>query len=118
MLGQRRAPPPAGFQTASENNWYRTKSRHWEYEEELRLFITLADATKELELYFWPFSDDMRLVEVILGARCDLSLSDVRSLAAATTPTAFVYRARLARRSFDIVPDGRTTKRLRTGEAA
>ena len=117
-VGVARHATSGGIANVFKDQLVRTKSQDWWYEEELRVFVNLAEATKELELYFWPFTDGMRLAEVILGARCALSLSDVRTLTAATNPSAFVYKARLARRSFHIVPDGRTTKRPRSGKAA
>jgi len=86
----------------------RTKSREWEYEQELRVFVQLSRARKEHGLYFWPFSVRMRLVEVILGPLCEVSLDSVRSLVSATSPTATVLKARLAFRSFRVVPDGRS----------
>ena len=57
----------------------RTKSSDWQYEQELRVLVDLSDANPEENLYFWPFNEDLRLAEVILGPRCDQKLGDVRS---------------------------------------
>ena len=86
----------------------RTKSDDWLYEQEIRVFVDLKKATTEGGLYFWPFDDDMRLAEVILGPRCDHKLSIISTLVAATSPDAVVFKARLAFKSFRVVLDGRT----------
>ena len=85
-----------------------TKSHHWKYEEELRVFVELARAVRELNLFFQPFGKDLRLVEVILGPRCEHALPIVKNLAARVAPDAVVFKARLAFRSFEVRLDGRT----------
>jgi hypothetical protein len=57
-----------------------TKFGHWQYEEEYRVFVKLEDAIQEGRLHFCHFDDDLRLVEVILGPQCNLSLDAVRHL--------------------------------------
>lgn len=89
----------------------RTKARDWQYERELRMFVDLAKATIENALYFWPFDDDMRLAEVVLGPRCDQELATISKLVAAMYPGVVVFKARLAFRSFRVVVDGRTKPR-------
>lgn len=85
----------------------RTKSDRWEYEDERRVFVNLLEATAEHGRYFRPFSSDMCLKEVIIGPLSDLSLQSIRELTEATNPNAAVFRARLAFRSFRVVPDGK-----------
>lgn len=85
----------------------RTKSDLWKYEDERRVFIRLSQANVERGVYFWPFSNDISLKEVILGPLNDLSLESVRQLTQARAPYADVFKARLAFRSFRVVPDGR-----------
>jgi hypothetical protein len=86
-----------------------TKYSHWRYEEEFRYFVSLDEAIKEGNLHFCPFGDTLKLVEVILGHQCEMSLDAVRTLTrghyhhAVTT-----FKARLAFKSFDVVPDERT----------
>jgi len=85
-----------------------TKFRHWEYEDEVRRFVLLSEAEQEGELYFWPFDEDMRLREVILGPLCPRSeLETVRALVAESKSRALVSRARLGFSSFEVRPDGR-----------
>lgn len=85
-----------------------TKFREWSYEEEVRVFVSLSEATAEGRLHFRPFNDDLQLREVILGAQCDLSLDVVRSLTTSKFPDAITFRARPAWKSFHIVPQEST----------
>lgn len=84
-----------------------TKSHHWQYEDERRVFISLSKATKEGNLYFRRFDNDLRLVEVILGPRCGLKPAEVWKVAQATNPCAIVFRSRLEFGGFRIIRDGR-----------
>lgn len=84
-----------------------TKSHHWGYEDERRALINLANATKEGELYFRPFNEDMRLSEVILGPRCDLKPKYVWNVTRATNPCAIVFRSRLEFGGFSVMRNGR-----------
>lgn len=81
-----------------------TKSSHWDYEEELRVFVELKDAEAIGSLHFHAFNGDMKLAEVVLGPECDLSLDAVRALTAIRHPDAIVINARLAFGSFGVVP--------------
>lgn len=91
-----------------------TKFRHWEYESEHRVFVRLADTIAEEKLHFWPFGDDLRLQEVILGPQCELDLGVVRTLVNTHHPNAVTIKARLAFKSFSVVPDKRTIPRVKT----
>jgi len=81
-----------------------TKFRHWNYEEELRVFVPLDKAVREGELYFCPFGDDLQLAEVILGPQCNMSLDTVRKLAHSRYPDTVTFTARLAFKFFKVVP--------------
>jgi hypothetical protein len=85
-----------------------TKFRHWQYEQELRVFLPLEDAQKEGTLHFYPLNQDLQLAEVILGPQCTLSLDAVRNLTRARYPDAVTYRARLAWKWFAVVPEEST----------
>lgn len=85
-----------------------TKYSHWSYEQELRVFVKLEEATKESGMYFYPFNDGLRLKEVILGHLCPTSLLEpVRSLVHATYPGTVVSKARLGFKFFEVKPDAR-----------
>jgi hypothetical protein len=47
-----------------------TKFERWAYEEERRVILPLRDLLQEGPLFFKRFDDDLKLVEVIAGARC------------------------------------------------
>ena len=85
----------------------KTKARCWEYEGETRRFIRLSEAELDNQLYFWPFSDDMRLIEVIIGSECRRLPSEIERITNSVNPGIYVSKARLAWRSFTIVPDGK-----------
>jgi hypothetical protein len=82
-----------------------TKFRHWNYEGEYRVVVQLKEASVEGRNHFLPFGDDLVLAEVILGAHCDLPLPDVRAFVKQCCPDAIAYKARLAFKFFEIVPD-------------
>jgi hypothetical protein len=98
---------PSALPSELQDLLLRTKFSHWRYEEELRMFVELSRAKKEHGLHFWPFSTDLRLAEVILGPLCEVPLASIRELTDATNVQAVVFKARLAFRSFRVVPDGR-----------
>lgn len=90
-----------------QNELIRTKFVGWQYEQELRRFVDLSKTKREKGLYFLPFDEDLRLREVILGVRNDLSLEAIRELLKSTNPEAVVFKTRLEFRGFRIVGDGR-----------
>lgn len=81
-----------------------TKFRHWQYEEELRVFVPLESATREGSMYFCPFGKDLQLAEVILGPQCNLSVNTVQELTRSRHPEALVFESRLAFKYFAVVP--------------
>jgi hypothetical protein len=83
-----------------------TKYTSWEYEKEIRIWARLKE--EEDGLYFKDFDDKLRLVEVIVGARCTVPKSAiVRAIAPFTTEINLI-KARAGFRKFEIV-----TKRAR-----
>ena len=85
-----------------------SKFETWEYEREWRILCNLADSELEGGLYFMPFSGNLKLVEVILGPLCDLNLRKIHALVGRSYHGVMVYKARLAFRSFRIIPDGKS----------
>ena len=59
-----------------------TKFDHWKYEQEQQVLVELRNCEIEGRLHFRPFDQTLRLVEVVLGPLCDLSLQAVRALVA------------------------------------
>ncbi len=87
-----------------------TKSANWSYEEEYRALINLKDTNTENNLQFINLNKDIELAEVILGPLCQESISKVRRFVHSKHPNALVYKARLAFRSFKIVPNKESIK--------
>ncbi len=85
-----------------------TKFRHWEYEQEKRLFVDLSKAVKEGPLHYWKFDDDFKLAEVILGFACDLPLEEMRTSVSAHQGAVVTFKARLGVHHFEIVRDEAT----------
>lgn len=85
-----------------------TKYAHWSYEQEHRVFVSLDKDAAEGGLYFYDFSEDLRLREVILGPLCDIPVQPVRNLVAKVYDhEIYVTKSRLAFKSFSVVEDRR-----------
>lgn len=85
------------------NRLLRTKFHDWKYEDEMRIFVGLDSTTRESGNFFYDFSDEFQLREVILGPRCELPIERVRRLVASFDPKVTVVKARIAFGSFDVV---------------
>jgi hypothetical protein len=82
-----------------------TKFEHWRYEDEVRLVVELNEGTIEDGSYFYDFSSELELREVILGPLCHISIEAVKSLASSLYHGIVVRKACLALNSFTVVPD-------------
>jgi hypothetical protein len=86
-----------------------TKFSDWSYEREYRMKINLKDAVREKSLFFWPFGNELKLIEVILGPLSrNADLPTVRSLVDANYSGVKTYKARLAFQSYGVVPNEKT----------
>ncbi len=85
------------------NRLLRTKFQDWKYEDEMRIFVELDHETRESGLYFYEFSSDFQLREVILGPKCELPLESVRVLVSGIKPSVTVLKSRIAFSSFRVV---------------
>lgn len=47
------------------------KSHKWHYEKEYRMFTKYGSFEPIGDIYFEPFSEDLKLIEVILGYKCN-----------------------------------------------
>jgi hypothetical protein len=86
----------------------RTKFNDWNYEREIRVKIPLNKSIADNGMFFWPFGNDLRLVEVVIGPLSNANLFATRADVKAKYPDAKTFKARLAFKSFGIVPDERT----------
>jgi hypothetical protein len=80
-----------------------TKYAHWRYEKEYRSFVTLDDKNPETGLYFANFSDQLKLKNVIVGARSEFSRSDINLALGELASSVETFKARLAFRTFRVV---------------
>ncbi len=85
------------------NQLLRTKFFDWKYEDEMRLFVQLDHDTVESGKYFYSFSENLVLREVILGPRCELPINGIRKVVAEFEPPVWVLKARLAFTQFKVL---------------
>ncbi len=81
----------------------RTKFADWKYEDEMRLFVDLNHDTIESGCYFYSFSDNLVLRDIILGPRCEIPIVGVRNLVANFGSPVRVLKSRIAFGSFRVV---------------
>jgi len=83
-----------------------TKYEHWKYEEETRVFVQLDASTMEHGNYFYKFSDQLALRQVILGPLCEIPIHEIRDLTHGLYEhPVFVSKSRLAYKFFKVVED-------------
>jgi len=80
-----------------------TKFEHWAYEKEIRMWSHLAN--EDGGLYFVPFGQSLRLVEVVIGQKCELSKAQITSALRSLAGEAKVSKARAAYDKFEMVED-------------
>lgn len=80
-----------------------TKFTAWRYELEYRSFSRLADSVHEGGLYFEPFTDDLKPVEVIVGDRSTITRADLAEALGDARDHVTAFKARPAFGSFDVV---------------
>ncbi len=80
-----------------------TKFSHWRYEQEMRLFVQLDPSTEQGGLYFYNFSSELDLSEVVVGSLSAVSRRDLSDALGKLSNTTVCRKARLAFRSFRVV---------------
>ncbi len=80
-----------------------TKYDHWVYESEYRSICELKNFTKDGDLYFQPFCDDLILTKVFIGCQSKLSREKVLESLAPEDKGVPVVHTRAAFNSFKIV---------------
>jgi hypothetical protein len=66
------------------NRLLRTKHESWSYEQEVRVFVGLNDPPDEKGLHWMSFGPTLQLKEVIIGAVCNMKISEQVQEAART----------------------------------
>lgn len=84
--------------------WIYTKYENWKYEEEIRCCTTLEE--KVDGLYFMNFGESLKLVQVIAGARCELTETAIQD-AVKPLNDVEVIKARPGFQRFEIVKQQR-----------
>jgi hypothetical protein len=80
-----------------------TKFKHWQYEHEIRVWAPLQH--EENGLYFLEFDQKLRIVEVIIGARCKVPRSEIIKALGAAEGDVKILKARAAYDRFQMVED-------------
>jgi hypothetical protein len=84
------------------------KYSNWAYEQEVRVWIQLP--TADDGLYFCDFDDTIQLKEVIVGAKCTLSRSDITRALGTLAEHVTLIKARAGFTKFEVVRDKRGLK--------
>ncbi|MEW7972761.1 MAG: DUF2971 domain-containing protein [Candidatus Thiodiazotropha endolucinida] len=101
-LDIQRIKSSGGFSEKLAEQLGSTKSRHWLYEEEVRVAIDLQDCQSEGNLLFEPMRNGLKIVSITAGPLCELDSSEIRCRLAKGNEITLYY-ARIAFRSFDVV---------------
>lgn len=78
-----------------------TKFTHWKYEDEVRVFVSLEEKEADGRYYF-TFSDNLILTNVILGVRCEAENAQIQRLICGFQKPVEIIRARLDSTSFSV----------------
>ena len=85
-----------------------TKFLDWNYEKEIRVFVRLDPATENNDgLYFYDFSEQLQLREIIVGAGSDISRQQIDFALKNEAEGLIVRKARIAFNSYRIVEQKR-----------
>ena len=91
------------FEPETADRMLYTKYQHWVYEEEVRVGALLQE--KSGCHYFHAFDDELRLVEVIVGAGCPVSQRTILRALGTHQYGVTILKARLAYDAFRVVED-------------
>jgi hypothetical protein len=80
-----------------------TKYVHWKYENESRVFVSFEEDDVSDGLYFYRFSVDLKLEQVIVGAESTITRQDVADALGELALSVQTSKARLAFKSFRVV---------------
>jgi hypothetical protein len=78
-----------------------TKFQAWDYEDEVRVFLELAN--QDGPYYFCTFDENIRLVQVIIGFRCDATRNTIEEKLRGYPDHIEIIQAKLSLDSFEIV---------------
>ena len=87
-----------------------TKFSHWKYEQEVRGYTALEEQDPKSGLFFANFSDELKLREIIVGARSNISRETINEALGNMTTEVRIIKACLALQTFKVV--GQRNKKL------
>lgn len=90
-----------------QDRLFYTKAKCWEYEEERRKIVAFESCLFEDGRYFVPFSNELVLREVYVGAASELTEIQVLDATSALNPSVKIIKVRPAFQSFTLTPDRR-----------
>lgn len=82
-----------------------TKFDSWAYEDEYRRIVRLRDAHMEGTNHFWPFDEDLRLRQIIVGARCRNVIGRLQEVLDGAYEQVVITQGRCAFRDFRVTED-------------
>lgn len=91
-------------------NVARTKGQDWKYEAEMRTFVELKAPDLVTEFYFQPFSEDMKLRQIIVGERSSATRSVIGKLVDHNGGGIESFKARAAFNEYKVVHQRREDK--------
>jgi hypothetical protein len=86
-----------------------TKAEDWRYEDEVRTLQKLSEVKCKYKpaagkfLYFEPFSNSMKLREILLGLDCKADQSTINAMKRYVTPHVDIYRTERGKNQFEII---------------
>lgn len=100
-----RLPMPSGRDLISADvaDLLLTKFTAWRYESEYRCFCRLEDSIREGDLYFEPFSDTLKLAEVIVGDQATIARAELAVALGDLQASVLSFKARPAFGTFTVV---------------
>ncbi len=84
-----------------------TKFKAWEYEAEYRAFCALEDSDPVSDLYFVPFSQEMRLAQVVVGERSRVTRDRLARVLGRRAGAVSAFKARAGFTKFEVVENKR-----------
>jgi len=82
--------------------WFLTKYSHWKYENEVRILVKLGQRFDN-GLYFAPFSDEMKLIKVIVGSQSKVTREQIRSALGGLSQHVTMFKTELSKNSFKVI---------------
>lgn len=100
-----RLPMPIGRELvgADVDDLLLTKFTAWRYESKYRCFCRLGDSLQEGGHYFEPFSDTLKLAEVIVGDQATITRAELAKALGSRNTGAVSFKARPAFGTFSVV---------------